>query len=59
MPAHWHYDVRFVVHAGEDEDYAVSEESLDLAWRTIAELAVDDAADASVRRMAGKWLTRG
>jgi 8-oxo-dGTP pyrophosphatase MutT (NUDIX family) len=59
VPAHWHYDVRFVVHAGEDEDYAVSEESLDLAWRTIAELAVDDAADASVRRMAGKWLTRG
>ena len=59
VPAHWHYDVRYVVHAGEDETYAVSEESLDLAWRDIAELADDETADPSVRRMAGKWLARG
>jgi 8-oxo-dGTP pyrophosphatase MutT (NUDIX family) len=58
VPAHWHYDVRYVVHAGDDEAYAVSEESLDLAWRDIAELADDAAADPSVRRMAGKWLAR-
>ena len=58
VPAHWHYDVRYVVHAGAHEAYTVSEESHDLAWRSIAELAVDEGADASVRRMAGKWLGR-
>lgn len=58
VPAHWHYDVRYVVHAGEDEAYTISEESLDLAWRRINELAADPATDASVRRMAGKWLAR-
>lgn len=58
VPAHWHYDVRYVVHAGEDEAYTVSEESHDLAWRDIAELAVELGTDASVQRMARKWLTR-
>ena len=56
VPAHWHYDVRYVVHAGDDEAYTISEESLDLAWRRIDELAADPATDASVRRMAQKWL---
>ena len=56
VPAHWHYDVRYVVRAGDDETFTISEESLDLAWRDIAVLAVDAGADASVRRMAGKWL---
>src|SRR3546814_2817239 len=37
VPAHWHYDVRYVVVAGRDEDFAVSEESLDLAWRDRSE----------------------
>lgn len=58
VPAHWHYDVRYVVHAGEDEAYTVSEESHDLAWRDIAELAVANGTDASVQRMARKWLAR-
>ncbi len=58
VPAHWHYDVRFVVRADADETYVVSDESHDLAWREIAALAVDPQADASVRRMAGKWLAR-
>ena len=56
VPPHWHYDVRCVVRAGEDEAFTVSEESLDLAWRDIAALANDPAADASVQRMARKWL---
>lgn len=58
VPAHWHYDVRYVVHAGQDEAYVVSKESHGLAWRDIAGLAGDAHADASVRRMAGKWLAR-
>jgi 8-oxo-dGTP pyrophosphatase MutT (NUDIX family) len=58
VPAHWHYDERYVVRAGSDEAFVVSEESHDLAWRSIAELAGQADADPSVRRMAGKWLGR-
>jgi 8-oxo-dGTP pyrophosphatase MutT (NUDIX family) len=54
VPGHWHYDVRYVVRAGVDENYRVSEESHDLAWRPIAALAND--ADESLSRMARKWL---
>lgn len=57
VPAHWHYDVRYVVRAGEDEDFVVSDESHALAWRDIASLAEDGHVDASVRRMARKWLS--
>jgi len=56
VPAHWHYDVRYVVRAGDDERFVVSDESHALAWREIAALADDADADASVRRMARKWL---
>lgn len=54
VPGHWHYDARYVVRAGENEDYVVGEESLDLAWRDIAPLA--DDSDESLGRMARKWL---
>lgn len=59
VPAHWHYDARFVVQAGEDEGFVVSDESHALAWREVDAIADDEAADASVRRMARKWLARG
>ena len=54
VPGHWHYDVRYVVRAGADENYVVSDESHDLAWRSIMELANDP--DESLGRMARKWL---
>ena len=57
-PEHWHYDVRYVVRAGPDENFAVSAESLALAWRPVTEVVVDAEADESVRRMAAKWLRR-
>ena len=57
-PAHYHYDVRFVVRATGSEEFAVSDESHALAWRDIAEVAADTAMDASVRRMARNWLER-
>lgn len=57
VAAHWHYDVRYVVHAGADEDFVVSDESHALAWRDIATLAGDAGADPSLRRMATKWLS--
>jgi 8-oxo-dGTP pyrophosphatase MutT (NUDIX family) len=60
VPPHWHYDVRFVVRAyGDEEAFVVSDESHDLAWRDIAALADDPDADASVRRMARKWMLHG
>ena len=58
VAGHWHYDVRYVVRAGLDERFVVSEESHDLAWRDIAALADDPATDESMRRLAAKWLAR-
>ena len=58
VPGHWHYDVRYVVHAGGNEAYVVSDESHDLAWREINGIADDLQADESLRRMAAKWLGR-
>ena len=58
-PAHWHYDVRFVVRATGSEEFVVTLESHALAWREIAQIAVDSSVDESVRRMARKWLQRG
>lgn len=57
-PEHWHYDVRYVVRAGQSEAFAVSEESHALAWRSIREIAEDPTSDESLRRMARKWLDR-
>lgn len=57
-PEHWHYDVRFVVHACGSEAFVVGEESHALAWRDVAEIACDATADVSLRRMARKWLAR-
>jgi len=55
-PGHWHYDARYLVHAGADERFVVSAESLALAWREIAALLQDPDTDVSLRRMAGKFL---
>ncbi len=55
-PAHWHYDVRYVVLARGDEAFTVNEESLALAWRPVSDIAADPSSDDSLRRMASKWL---
>ncbi len=55
-PEHLHWDVRFVVFAEGSEQFAISEESLALAWRSVADVANDPDSDDSLRRMAGKWL---
>jgi len=55
---HWHYDVRFVVRATGSEDFVVSAESLALAWKPVCELLHDASIDASLKRMAGRWLGR-
>ncbi len=56
VPGHWHHDVRYVVRAGDEEAFVVSDESNALAWRDIAGIANDASADASLRRMATRWL---
>ncbi|TAL86199.1 MAG: NUDIX domain-containing protein [Rhodanobacter sp.] len=57
-PDHWHYDVRYVIRAAQDERFTINPESHALAWRTVAEVANDESLDISLRRMAGKWLAR-
>lgn len=56
VPGHWHYDVRYVVRTTGSEDFVVGAESHALAWRDIAGVAADPGLDASLRRMARKWL---
>ena len=55
-PEHWHYDARHVVRAGASERFTVNQESRALAWRAVTEVVADDSLDASLRRMAHKWL---
>ena len=57
-PEHWHYDVRHVVRATKSEAFVVGDESHALAWREVRELIDDETVDASVRRMAAKWMAR-
>ncbi len=57
-PEHWHYDVRYVVRAGGDDRFVINEESQALAWRSVIEVAAESGFDASLRRMARKWLAR-
>ena len=58
VPPHWHYDLRYIVRAGSDEGFVVSDESHALAWRDVRQLAEERDLDDSVRRMARKWLQR-
>ena len=57
-PGHWHYDVRYVVRTAGSEHVVISDESLELAWVSIRQLAQAPDTDESLRRMARKWLMR-
>lgn len=56
VPGHWHYDVRYVVRNVGGEVFVLNPESLALAWREVAAIAEDPASDASLARMARRWL---
>lgn len=62
VPGHWHYDARYVVRAVGSEQFAISEESLALAWREIRDVANAAIAtpdgDDSLPRMAKRWMAR-
>ena len=51
---HLHYDIRFALRAHGSEKFIVSDESHDLAWVEIAQLA-DYSSEESMLRMAQKW----
>ena len=55
-PAHYHYDVRYLLRAPH-EQYAISQESDDLAWWSAEDFATRAAElDTSVLRMAELWM---
>lgn len=58
VPGHWHYDLRYVVRCCGDEQFAVSEESLALAWCDIDAMIGSPDYDESLQRMARKWRER-
>ena len=53
-PAHFHFDVRFVLRANDSDAFAISEESLELAWVPVDSLS-DYTEEWSVLRMGEKW----
>ncbi|MBX3396844.1 MAG: NUDIX hydrolase [Phycisphaerae bacterium] len=54
VPAHLHYDIRFLLQARGSDDHVKSDESHELRWFNLEELA-DFPVGQSVRRMCEKW----
>lgn len=52
-PAHWHYDVRFLLEADPAEPLVISAESKDLQWVELARLG-DYSTEESLHRLARK-----
>jgi 8-oxo-dGTP pyrophosphatase MutT (NUDIX family) len=57
-PAHFHYDVRFLLEADPTEPLIVSAESRDVAWVPLSGIAALNT-DASMRRMVAKTARVG
>lgn len=55
-PAHYHYDVRFLIYADRQQPLRVSHESNDIRWFNLNKIQ-DVSPDISVVRLAGKSLT--
>lgn len=52
-PEHWHFDVRFLIEADPAESLGISEESKDLAWVRLGEVAALNPSE-SLARMVRK-----
>ncbi|HKB92433.1 MAG TPA: NUDIX hydrolase, partial [Opitutaceae bacterium] len=48
-PAHWHYDLRFMIEADRSEALVVTHESKALAWIEIAKVAELNPEESMVR----------
>ncbi len=55
IPAHLHYDVRFLFEADINEPFTVSSESTDLAWAALSEVSKLNDSE-SIMRMARKVI---
>lgn len=53
-PMHFHYDVRWMLIAPEDAEFAVSDESLELRWFTPMEILAL-RLDGGLKRLVQKW----
>ena len=54
FPQHDHYDIRFLFQASKEEQFTVTEESHDLAWVAIGDIARTTDNNRSMIRMAEK-----
>ena len=54
-PEHHHYDVRFVMQVVGSEDFAISDESIDLAWVPMESLT-NYTSEGTILRMRDKFL---
>lgn len=54
-PAHFHYDIRYLFRVKSSESISISDESHDVAWVPISNLA-DYNDSESVMRMARRWM---
>lgn len=52
-PQHFHYDCRFLIQCGSNDQYVISDESHDLAWVKMNELS-QYTTEVSVTRLADK-----
>ena len=48
-PAHWHYDLRFMIEADSDEPLVVTYESKDLAWVEVAQVTTLNPEESMAR----------
>jgi 8-oxo-dGTP pyrophosphatase MutT (NUDIX family) len=53
VPVHLHYDIRFLIMANEAEPFLISDESADIQWIDLAEMA-NYNNEASIARMVEK-----
>ena len=56
-PAHYHYDLRFLLQTEETDSFVISEESKELGWFLVSEVLTLPLED-SLQRMARKTLQR-
>ena len=56
VPEHWHFDLRFLIEADPAEPLVVSDESHDVAWVPLAEVAQLNPSE-SMARMVRKTLS--
>jgi len=55
IPAHYHYDIRFLIEADMTEQLIITEESNDLAWVSLEKIAEHNDSE-SIMRMVRKIL---